>query len=91
MNAAKSRWHSHRAESLRFKKYGHTYDAIREDRLADEAYDEYNMYYHRIQSGNFPHQDRQDRLFQSRREEAILFAEINKGIIDRAAASKVAK
>lgn len=53
MDAAKEQWHHYRAESIRHKSAGRYRESESCDRLADGAYDQYNMYYHRIQIGDF--------------------------------------
>ena len=53
MADADKRWHNYRAESLRLKLAGKRDESEYYDRLADAAYNKSNMYYHRIQSGNF--------------------------------------
>jgi hypothetical protein len=53
MDAAKEQWHLYRAESIRHKSAGRYHESESCDRLANSAYDQYNMYYHRIQIGDF--------------------------------------
>lgn len=53
MDAAKEQWHHYRAESIRHKSEGRHRESESRDRLANGAYDQYNMYYHRIQIGDF--------------------------------------
>lgn len=53
MADADKRFHNYRAESLRLKRAGRYTESEYYDRLANAAYDNWNMYYHRIQSGNF--------------------------------------
>jgi hypothetical protein len=69
MDAAKEQWHHYRAESIRHKSAGRYRESESCDRLANSAYDQYNMYYHRIQTGDF------SRIPTAAEEQAIRDAE----------------
>jgi hypothetical protein len=69
MDAAKEQWHHYRAESIRHKSAGRHRESESCDRLANSAYDQYNMYYHRIQIGDF------SRIPTAAEEQAIRDAE----------------
>ena len=69
MADADKRWHNYRAESIRLKLAGRDTESESYDRLANTAYDNWNMYHHRIQSGNF------SRIPTAAEEQAIQAAE----------------
>lgn len=49
-DSAQGRWHDHHARSISLRHLGKYKESAYEDMIADVAYDQYSMFYHRIES-----------------------------------------